>query len=280
MLEITFALPDALHDACAADLAGQGFDGFWEEPGRMRAYLPAARWTPERRAALDAWLDAHGVRSDVAVRRVEERDWEAESRAQAAPVTAGRFLIRPSWAASASDEAGREVITIDPKMSFGTGGHASTRLVLRLLDRRAPVSGRVLDAGSGTGVLAVAALRLGADAVVAFDIDPWAASNAAETFSRNGVRPERVDFRTGSLDVVPETGFALVLANITASVLTEMLPGLAARLAPDGAALFSGVTRDERPAFAAAVARTGFVPDDSLVEDEWWAGAFTIPPRP
>jgi len=159
-------------------------------------------------------------------------------------------------------------------MSFGTGYHESTRLVLRflpgLVGGDASSGERVLDAGTGTGVLAIAALKLGAASAIGFDIDPWAQTNATENALLNGVA-DRFEVREGSLDAVPETGFDLVLANINRNALLGLMPTFAAKLAPEGRLVLAGLLRTDRDVMLAAVRAAGLAVYDEATENEWWS---------
>lgn len=271
MRELALALPDALHDEAVATLDALGFDGFLQDADRLTAYIEDARYTADVREAARAWLAGH----DAALPEgtvVAPRNWNAEVEARLGAVVAPPFVVRPSWAPRPEGTDGFEELVIEPKMSFGTGYHESTRLVLGLLPGVVEAGDRVLDAGTGTGILALAALRLGADAAVAFDIDAWAEENAAENVARNGAEG-RVDVRIGDLDVVPETGFDVVLANIHREVLTEMMAGLVARVRPGGRLVLAGLLTTDAEAMTALTAAHGIEPLDARTEGPWWAFA-------
>ena len=165
-------------------------------------------------------------------------------------------MIAPSWAGVGPEHNGQMRLTIDPKMAFGTGYHESTRLVLRLLPDVVLPGARVLDVGTGTGVLAIAALALGAQSAVGVDIDPWSVTNGTENATLNGVK-DRFEVREGSLDVVPESAFDLVVANIIRSVLVPMLPDLVSKMAPRTPVVFAGLLGTERDAFLDAAGGGG-----------------------
>ena len=130
----------------------------------------------------------------------------------------------------------------------------------------------MLDAGTGTGILAIAAVRLGAASALAFDIDAWAEENAAENVARNGAEG-RVEVRIGDLDVVPETGFDVVLANIHREVLVEMMAGLVARVRPGGHLVLAGLLATDAEAMRAVTAAHGMAETDTRTEGAWWAWA-------
>lgn len=187
--------------------------------------------------------------------RVEDQDWHAQWQARMTPVTAGPWTVTPSWhATGAPDE-----IVIDPGQAFGTGHHETTAGCLRAL-ADLPLDGRrVLDLGTGTGVLAIAAARRGAS-VVAVDIDPLAVQATQVNARRNDVR---LDVRSGDPDVVAGERFEVVLANLTSAVLTQLAPTLAGLLGPDGTLVASGIGNERATHVIAALREAGLLPESS-----------------
>ena len=265
-VRLTIPAPPDARDALVADLADWGFDAFEETDDALVAYAPAARWDGPTREALDRRLGGAGWDEET----VEDQDWNARWEASLRPVAAGPFVIAPSWAEVGPEHAGRMRLTIDPKMAFGTGYHESTRLVLRLLPDVVLPGARVLDVGTGTGVLTIAALALGARSAVGVDIDPWSVTNGTENATLNGVK-DRFEVREGSLDVVPESAFDLVVANIIRSVLVPMLPDLVSKMAPRTPVVFAGLLGTERDAFLDAAGGAGLALEHEASENEWWA---------
>ncbi|MEA2703526.1 MAG: ribosomal protein methyltransferase [Actinomycetota bacterium] len=173
-------------------------------------------------------------------------------RAFAEPVRAGRLLVVPAWLEPPRPDAATVVVPIDPGRVFGHGAHPTTRLLLEELDRRVSGGEQVLDVGCGSGVLAVAAARLGAGRVVGIDIDPDAVEVTRANAGRNGVT---VEAATSPLAEVAGT-FDLVLANIGATVLREQARELEARVAPGGVLVLSGLLRGRWDDVAACYAGT------------------------
>lgn len=274
-IELRVPLDAALTDELVAELAESGFDAFQHEKGTLKAWGPAGAWNDATRASLKAWLveRAPGVRPVVV--RIPDQNWNELWEASVEPVAAGPFVVLPTWANPAEEHRGLLPLRIDPKMSFGTGHHASTRLALGLLATRVREGERVLDVGAGTGILALGALTLGASTAVGCDIDPWSVPNARECAAINGLAG-RFEMRLGDLDVVPETGFGLVVANIIRSVLVPMLPELVRRMNRDGSLVLAGLLASERDVVIAAAGRAGLDLDGESVEGEWWAGAWSV----
>jgi len=150
-----------------------------------------------------------------------------------------KIIIKPTF--RDYEKKGDEiVITIDPKMSFGTGEHQTTKLVLRLLEKYASAGQKMLDVGSGTGVLAIAALKLGASSAIAVDIDEWCFDNAKENCQLNNVT-DSVDVRIGVIDDVKESGFDLITANIQKNILLEIGISIIEKVKTGGFVILSGL---------------------------------------
>lgn len=270
-IELTIPVDAARHETLIARLEEYGFTGFQEEDGRLKAYIGADDWSAGKSQYVKSWLRRQEVEGPVEERRIPEQNWNALWEQTIEPLTVGPFVVKPTWAAAPADAEGRHVLEIDPKMSFGTGYHESTRLMLRFLPDLVRGGETVLDAGTGTGILAIAAVRLGAASVVAFDISKWAEENARENIALNDAT-ERIDVRRGAIEeAVPEGKFDLILANIERDPLIELLPAFAEKLADDGRVALAGLTRDDEPRMRSAIADHGFAIDREARENEWWA---------
>ena len=193
---------------------------------------------------------------------VLETNWaEQWKQGLEAIVVSTRLVVRPSFVDHPL-EPGQLELVVDPGQAFGTGGHASTRLSLEWIDALVgdlPTAARVLDVGTGTGVLALAAIRLAGARAVAFDLDPLAAEAARENAEANRVR-EGLNLFTGPLDALAPIGFDLVVANLLKSEMLPLLGGIAERVRPGGYAIFAGLLASEADEVRAALAAKGFTP--------------------
>ena len=276
-VEITVDVDPAAFEIVAGALTADGFDGFWEDGNVLRAYIGQERWNASRleplRALLTQITDRLALRApSLSLRIVVEENWNRrwEETVQPLRVT-GRIVIAPTWHPYEAGP-GDIVITIDPKMSFGTGYHESTRLIVALAERYTRAGIRVLDAGTGTGIIAIAALKLGARSAVGFETDEGGYENAEENARLNDVA-DRFTVLHGDIAAVPPGQFELVTANIQKNVIEEMLPALLDHLAPGGTLLISGILTADDDGMRAALRRAGLAVEEASSEAEWIAYA-------
>jgi len=246
------AADETAAEILTAELAEWPFESFETAGGLLKAYMPAGR-LPECRAAVDALLAGRGVRGRYET--IPAQNWNAEWERDFAPVDVeGRLLIRAPFHAPAP--AGTMEAVVMPRMSFGTGHHATTWLMARaVLDLG--VAGRCgLDMGSGTGVLAIVAALCGAARVDAVDVDEWADASCRENVAANGVA-DRVVPMLGGAERIAGRHYEFILANINRNVLLADLPAYAAALAPGGDLLMSGFLDGDVPIVVGAAERLG-----------------------
>ena len=205
----------------------------------------------------------------IAAIEISDENWAERSQASITAVRVGRITVAPPWDLPADDST---VVVIQPSMGFGTAHHESTRLCLRLLQEIDVIGRSVLDAGTGSGVLAIAARTLGASPVVAADYDPDAIQNARENVELNHV----ADLTLLVLDLgepaeLAASTFDLVFANLTGGMLQRFAGELASRLTTGGSLIVSGVLAEEEADVTRAMAEAGLSVASRLQEREWVA---------
>lgn len=232
----------------------------------LRALL---RTLPEKYPACDLgpltlWLE-----------NVPEEDWENSWKASYRPLPVGeKFLIVPQWM-TVDDTQGRLPVILELGLTFGTGEHASTQMCMRALEALVHGGERVADLGSGSGILSICALRLGAESAVGVDIDPQAEHISVENAALNGFGADRFTAVTGN--VVTDaalrerlgTGFDLVCANIVADVLIALAPAVPELLRPDGRFLCSGILDTREQDVRAALEAAGLSVCGGDAQGEW-----------
>jgi ribosomal protein L11 methyltransferase len=202
-----------------------------------------------------------------------EVDWSTAWRKGLGPRRVGRFVIVPTWLRYDADP-GDEVIALDPEMAFGSGEHGSTRGALALLEKWVPPQARVIDLGSGSAILAIAAARLGARQVTGVELDPDAMSAAQQNVEQNGAGAV-VRLMEGDATVLTPllAPVDLVISNILRNINTLLLPAIHAALAPEGRAIFAGMETSERELFLDALGENRFAVLDDMVDEGWWSVA-------
>lgn len=251
--------------------------GYAEERGEggvvLRAYLPDSEAAPVQIEAIRSRVRAlrtFGLdpgNAEVTVRPIEDEDWAEAWKAHFRPHRVGRFRIRPPWQPDEPAE-GEIGIVLNPGMAFGTGLHESTRLCLHALGDYVREEDTVLDIGTGSGILAIAAARLGAGRVIAVDHDPVSCAVARENARSNDVC---VEVRCADLfSGTPERADVIVM-NITAPVIARALPDARAHLRPGGILIASGFVQDDVPGLLARAEGVGFACEELLAQAEWRA---------
>lgn len=205
---------------------------------------------------------------------LEDKNWnELWEKSRELIRVSERIVIKPSF----KDYVAKEneiVLTIDPKMSFGTGEHQSTKLVLRLLEKYVDKGMKVLDVGSGTGILSIASVKLGAEKVVAIDFDEICFDNCKENCSLNGVE-NSIEILTGEIDTVKMSDFNLILANIHKNVLIEISEKIKSRLQGNGKVILAGLLESDKEDIEAKYHSLGFRTTQIEQMDEWIAIVFS-----
>ncbi len=253
---------------CLAALFEVGAQGVHEDGGSLVTHFAPGTDL----ARVHAVVSEADPGSVIETAPVPEIDWSEAWKARIVAHELGALTIAPPWLAEGRDPA--RTIVIDPGMAFGTGDHATTRGVVRLLPTVVHEGDVVADLGAGSAVLAIAAAKLGAARVYAIELDPDAIADAEQNVVRNGVSGRVHVFEGDAAAFLPMVGpVRVVLANIISSVLVELLPVIAANLGVDGAAIISGILRDERAAMMDVLAASGWRVVQEDAEDIWWSAS-------
>lgn len=229
-----------------------------DAPVVVRGWLPVDATMHSRRAMIDIGLRLvrHLQRlPPLREREVSDVEWTSQ---RFDPVRVGRRLVIAPVGQTTATRPGDIIVPLEPGLAFGTGHHPTTRMCLAAIERLVQPGHHVLDTGCGSGVLAIAAIKLGASLAVCLDIDEQAVRAAGDNLRRAGVaRRARVRLGTLPSDIAPAASFDLTLANISATVIIKLASQLLSTLKPDGALVASGVLQDRRGEIERAMERAG-----------------------
>lgn len=239
-------------------------------------YFPPHVFVPElvtelaQRVAQLAQFGLNPGAAKVSVKAIDQRDWATAWQKYYHPVRVTRELtVVPAWEDYQPTEAGERLIVLDPGMAFGTGTHPTTKLMLQALTLTLRGGESVIDVGTGSGVLAIAAKLLGAGTVQAYDIDPVAVKSARENVALNPAAHDVHPAENGLLDGLHET-VDLIVANILAEIILPLIPQAWDNLRPGGSFLVSGIIKDKAPEIKAALEKQGFVVDETMRIKDWY----------
>ena len=241
----------------------------------VTTYIPHDNRLEQRYARIDTAvrLVAHvGDLSDLRVRVVEEAEWQDSWKEHFHVLRVGlRTVIVPTWR-TYEPQKDDVVISIDPGMAFGTGHHPTTRMCLELVEQHVRPNDRVLDLGCGSGILSIAAAKLGASDVFGLEIDPIAASVAVQNVKDNGVRDVvRTEEATLPHPRVAENGYDLLVANVSAKVITELADDIVRAVRSGGTLLFSGILDKQQTEVIERMVALGVQFDEGLTDADWVA---------
>jgi ribosomal protein L11 methyltransferase len=235
----------------------------------VKIYLPEEKDTPELRRRLEEVLYHMGRLYPIpppTFRQLAEEDWANAWKAHYHPFRIGKKIwIQPSWLEQETAVSGKDgilpddvVLTLDPGMAFGTGLHPTTQMCLLALEQLVQPGMTVLDVGTGSAILAIAAAKLGAKSLLGIDTDPLAVTAAAANAAQNNVS-EIIEVRQGTLDTVAQRGWDIVVVNILAPVIISLFEQdqLMAYVAPEGRLILSGIIEEQKGAVETAVAAAG-----------------------
>lgn len=256
---------------------GAFYDGdlIMPKENAVSSVLPETRELPGKienlRVILDDLAKSAGFTYELKFETLDERDWAEAWKEHFYPIRlSDRIVIKPTWREFRPQ--GRDLIVeIDPGMAFGTGSHPTTAMCVSLIEDYLAGGQTVLDIGSGSGILMLAALKLGAGFVAGVDNDPVAVDVATENMQVNHIEPARYRLMCGHLAKDEHQHFDMVTANILAPIIKELLPDMPKVLKKGGVAIFSGILNRDRDEMEAVVAFHGFQLLETRVEQDWIA---------
>jgi ribosomal protein L11 methyltransferase len=241
--------------------------------GLIDVYIAAEDWTEDTQHAIAQFAKSRKSIELVEVKPLEVKDWNAEWESSIEPVlVTNEVVITPSWKLEQSKELrAKHTLIIDPKMSFGTGHHETTRLCMRAIEKLDATDARIIDIGTGSGVLAFYALRRGGKHAVAIDTDQWSIDNVKENQALNDISDDAFDLRKGELEqTIDQTEiFDLVIANIHRNVLMAISQGISSRTAEGGHVILSGLLIYDAEEVRAEYEVKGLTFVEQLQENEW-----------
>jgi len=273
-VQVVIRIDEHYQDLLVGLLILSGFTGFVQEEKSLQCIIPKQKWNTACKIKFESALAKFKTEfpsCDLSYSSVivQEENWNKKWESQTGIVEATpHIIIKPSWKTVPKRHYKKLVLHIDPKMSFGTGHHETTRLSLSLIERFLEPQMNVLDFGTGTGVLGIACIKLGATSVFAVDNDTWAIENTKENVKRNGVQ-KRMIVRHGSVSGIPRRNFDLIVANIDFRTIARFISTLTARVRKQGIIIFSGILTTDLPVLLKVFAKNALVPIELVNENEW-----------
>lgn len=275
----------------AKDVNNFSGDGFGEiidpemvtsltEGAYVKAYFPETIFVPEILPTIKERINKlpdFGLsigKNEVSVTEVAEKDWATAWKKYYHPVRISRFLtIKPSWEEYQTLDSKEQVITLDPGMAFGTGTHPTTRLTLQALETTLRGDETVLDVGTGSGVLSIAASFLGAKEIFAYDLDEVAVKAAQENIALNP-SAKNIQVEVNDLLSGVEQKADVIVANILADIIIKMLPDAWRLLKTNGTFIVSGIIEAKKQTVMEAMQEQGFIIDQIFQQKDWYALTF------
>lgn len=261
-------------DIFVARLSNAGFEGFEEEPKKLHAFIPETLYDAEKIENIIS--EIKGVEDPFhtffSIEYIEPRNWNAEWEKDFEPVVVNNFCGIRAHFHPVNPGVAHDII-ITPKMSFGTGHHATTYMMICAMQKLDFMHRSVLDFGTGTGVLAILASKLGSAPVVAIDSDEWSIENAMENAGINdcgSIQVEKKDslFGTGNFDII--------LANINLKVILENMDSMRQHLSQTGVLIGSGVLDSDEEKIRKKAADCGFAFELQMIKDNWMSFSLKI----
>jgi ribosomal protein L11 methyltransferase len=273
-IELKIPIDPDIEDAVSNFLFEIGSSGNYQIENTLHAYFTLKNWNDEKDQFLKNYLEElsqlgfHINKSKIQYKEIKDQDWNALWKKSLTPIYIDNdLIIKPSWT-ELNTATNTLVIEIDPQMAFGTGVHATTQLMLKLLKSYVKPYQKVLDIGTGSGILAITAAKMGTYPTFAFDIDPVATLTAKQNILKNNTSKNTFLF-SGTIDSIIDYKFDLILANINRTIILKMLESIVNMLNADGLAVFSGILNSEQKIIFEALKHNNFTILRYLQQDEW-----------
>ena len=264
-------LDEAVRDILIAELAALGFDGFEETETGLFSYIELVRFDSELSSGLDELVKRYGVTYTSAT--IDKQNWNALWESNFEPVLVDDFVgVRANFHPPFNGGVEHDII-ITPKMSFGTGHHGTTYSVMQLMRGIDFANKSVFDFGTGTGLLAILAHKLGAGDILAVDNDDWCIENASENITINNTQSieiQKVD------NAKLNKKFNIIIANINKNIILDNLAFLAEATVPGGVVLLSGLLVEDEPEIEAACKALGWRHQETRTRNNWIALHYSV----
>lgn len=270
-IEVTLKVNADFADILIAELGELGFDAFVETEDGFSAYVEEDKYNQQDLEEVLARY-ADFVQVEYTVQKIERQNWNEEWERNFEPLfIGGQVSVRASFHEKPAEA--KYDIVINPKMSFGTGHHETTTLMIENQLTLDHLGKRVLDMGCGTGILAIMAGELGAAEIVAVEIEDWTVENARENAELNGYG--NIDVRLGGAETIAgDEPYDIILANINRNVLLEDMPAYKAVLKPEGYLLLSGFYTEDLPMIEQRCEELGLTYGSHRVKNNWVSAIF------
>ena len=258
-------------DILIAELDELGFESFLETTEGLKAYIKKEEWSADNLRAVSI-LEHPDFHVDFSQKEINQQNWNKEWEANFKPIQLGHHCaVRAPFHPKPNVKFD---IVITPKMSFGTGHHETTHMMLQMILKN-PVTGKkVLDMGCGTGVLAILAAMMGAAEVDAVDMDHWSYLNAVENIRLNN--QDKIRVREGNVEILGDRKYDMILANINRNTLLEDIPHYVQHLTRSGQLLLSGFYRNDLPMISEKCAQYGLSFQENLQNNDWVSAKYVF----
>ena len=271
---ITILFPSKATENIIGFLSGYSASaGFLEEEDKLVCYFPEADYNDsiesDLRTLLENIKEDYNVKEyNVSIEKIQNQNWNQEWENSIEPLEiTDKIVIKPTWK-EYDAKPGQMIIQIDPKMSFGTGHHETTRIMLWGIEKYIRQGNKVLDMGTGTGVLCIASIFMGATSTVGIDNDEWAYENSVENIKLNNVS-DKVRIVLGDLNSIPGEKFDIIASNIDFRTNSEYVKSYSKYLSDSGVIVLSGILITDEPSMTALVEVQGLKVIDKKYENEW-----------